>query len=108
MLKLLDTTTIKAEESDKDGCPRCSGKVRYLILDFKTKSTICFFHCHRFFMRRELKSTIKCITRDVPRALIAQNLCPQRTLAKEKIKTYIAFLATLEFMELQGIEVKTL
>ena len=27
MLKLLDTTTIKAEDNDKDSCQRCQGKV---------------------------------------------------------------------------------
>lgn len=30
MLKLLDTTTIKSNDEDKDSCPRCQGKVSFL------------------------------------------------------------------------------
>ena len=108
MLKLLDTTTIRAEESDKDGCQRCSGKVRFLkkIENEAFCALKNSFFC-RYSMRRELKSKIESITKDVRLALIAQNLCPQGIFVTERTKTFIARLATLESMELQATEVRT-
>ena len=69
----------------------------------KNKRTLTFY---RYSMRRELKSKIESITKDVRLALIAQNLCPQGIFVTERTKTFIAGLATLESMELQAIEVR--
>ena len=70
----------------------------------KNKRTLTFY---RYSMRRELKSKIEFITKDVRLALIAQNLCPQGIFVTERTKTFIARLATLESMELQATEVRT-
>ena len=71
----------------------------------KNKRTLTFY---RYSMRRELKSKIESITKDVRLALIAQNLCPQGIFVTERTKTFIARLATLESMELQATEVRTI
>ena len=71
----------------------------------KNKRTLTFY---RYSMRRELKSKIEFITKDVRLALIARNLCPQGIFVTERTKTFIARLATLESMELQATEVRTI
>ena len=70
----------------------------------KNKRTLTFY---RYSMRRELKSKIEFITKDVRLALIARNLCPQGIFVTERTKTFIARLATLESMELRATEVRT-
>ena len=60
MLKLLDTTTIKSTEEDKDCCPKCGGKV---------------FHAERVEVKNRVyhKKCAICTTCEKP--LSSRNLC---------------------------------
>ena len=60
MLKLLDTTTIKSSEEDKDACPKCDGKV---------------FHAEKVEVKDRVyhKKCASCFTCDKP--LSSRDLC---------------------------------